>query len=107
MKRISVRVVLGFVGALAAVYAVDWGVLQVRVARQTAFSTVQVDQFIAASIKGNKQDYYDAGTATETCVRAIFPHASNPPCWWLKRHTTQWRIVGALVGDLRAAETDE
>lgn len=81
------------------VYAADWCVLRARMARQSAYSTVQVDQYVSASLKGNKEDYYYAGTAQQECVRSIFPHASDVPCWWLKRHTAQWKIVGALCED--------
>jgi hypothetical protein len=101
MKRIAGRVIMGLVVAVVALYVVDSAVLLVRMrtARQSAFSTVPVNQFIAIGLKGNKHEYDYTGTVPETCVRAIFPHASNPPCWWLKRHTNQWENVGALVGD--------
>ena len=87
------------VAALAVLYAGDWGALQLRMRRQTAFSSVQVDEFVAASLKGNKQEYYYAGTAQQECVRSIFPHASDVPCWWLRRHATQWKVIGAFMPD--------
>lgn len=92
--------------AVAAVYVADWGVLQLRMKRQTAFSSVQVDQFVAASLKGNKQDYYFAGTAQQECVRSIFPHASDMPCWWLRRHATQWKVIGAITPDNLQRESE-
>jgi hypothetical protein len=90
MKRVLGQVLLYLAASAAVLYAGDWGVLRVRMARQTAFSTVQVDQFLASPLKNNKEEYDYMGTVAQPCVRSIFPHASDVPCWWLKRHTTQW-----------------
>jgi len=38
-------------------YVGDWLVLRFRVARGTAFGTVEVHQFLATSLKGNKTEY--------------------------------------------------
>ena len=75
---------------IALLYVGDWAVLEFRVAHGTAYSTVEVTQFLATSLKGNKTEYDLMGTAQETCTRSIFPQKWHPPCWWLKRHTTQW-----------------
>jgi len=74
----------------AILYAGDWGVLQARKTRGTAFSSVQVDQFLASPLKNNKEEYDYMGTVAQPCVKSIFPHDSDVPCWWLQRHTTQW-----------------
>ena len=82
---------IGMVLVLAAIlYAGDWIVLRIRVARGTAFGTVEVNQFLAIPLKGNKVQYDFTGTVQETCSRSIFPQKGNPPCWWLERHTSQW-----------------
>ena len=78
------------VTAAAVLYAGDWIVLRIRMARGTAFSTVQVDQLLASPLKGNKVEYDYMGTVAQPCVRSIFPHDSDVPCWWLKRHPKQW-----------------
>ena len=59
-------------------------------AHGNAYSTVQVDQFLATPLKGEKTEYDLMGTTEETCTRSIFPQKWHPPCWWLKRHTSQW-----------------
>ena len=69
----------------------DWAVFRVRVARGTAFDSVQVDEFLSTALKGNKQEYDYLGTAQENCARALFPHGGAPACWWLRRHTTAWQ----------------
>ena len=68
----------------------DWAVFRVRAARGTAYDSVQVEEYLSTALKGNKQEYDYLGTAQVTCARAVFPHGGAPPCWWLRRHTTQW-----------------
>ena len=60
------------------------------VSRGTAYEVVQVNQFLATPLKGNKVEYDLMGTVPMTCSRSIFPQQGNPACWWLKRHTSQW-----------------
>ena len=71
-------------------YAGDWLVWRLRVSRGTAYGTVEVHQFLATSLKGNKTEYDLTGTFQETCSRSIFPQQGNPACWWLKGHNSQW-----------------
>jgi len=74
----------------ALVYGTDWAVLQFRVAHGTAYRTVQVNQFLATPLKGNKAEYDLMGTTNVMCSRSIFPQKGNKPCWWLVRHASQW-----------------
>ena len=78
------------VGAAALLYVGDWAVFEVRAAHGTAYGTVEVDQFLATPLKGQKTEYDLMGTTQETCSRSIFPQKWHPPCWWLKRHTSKW-----------------
>jgi hypothetical protein len=75
---------------LALVYAGDWILLRNRVPRGTAFGVVEVNQFLATPLKGNKVEYDLMGTTPVTCSRSIFPQQGNPACWWLQRHKSQW-----------------
>jgi hypothetical protein len=85
-----VRFVLMMGILLGVVYLGDWAVLRVRVGRGTAFDVVQVNQFLATPLKGNKVEYDMMGTVLVTCSRSLFPQQGNPACWWLRRHTSQW-----------------
>lgn len=107
MKRIFARTVMILVAIVAALYATDWVVLRVRMARQTAFSSVRVDQFLVAQLKGHRQRYFNMGMAQQPCVKAIFPHAGYPPCWWLRRHATRWEVVGVLALEVRRGNGKE
>jgi hypothetical protein len=75
---------------LELLYAGDWAVLRLRVARGTAYGVVTVNQFLATPLKGNKVEYDLMGTVQETCSRSIFPQNGNPACWWLERHKSHW-----------------
>ncbi|HEY0264160.1 MAG TPA: hypothetical protein VGC07_06525 [Granulicella sp.] len=86
----SIRGLQTLLIAAIALYGVDWAMLHVRIKQGTAFSTIQVHQFLATPLKGNKQEYDYDGDLPERCSRSIFPQAGYPPCWWLSRHTTEW-----------------
>jgi hypothetical protein len=90
MKRVLFRALVGVVGFVVLLYLGDWCVLRVRASHGTAYGTVQVNQFLATQLKGNKVEYDWMGVAPETCSRSIFPQSGNPACWWLERHTSKW-----------------
>lgn len=90
MSRAWKRALFFLLGLVLVVYIADWGVLRIRMSRQTAFRSIPVDQFLGTQLKGEKEEYDYIGTTAMTCARSIFPHASAPPCWWLERHRTQW-----------------
>lgn len=76
---------------LGILYVGDWVVLQVRITHGTAYGVVEVNQFLATPLKGNKVEYDLVGAVQETCSRSIFPQKGNPACWWLERHKSQWK----------------
>jgi hypothetical protein len=90
LRRLG-RVAIVLIILAELLYAGDWLVLRYRVAHGTAFRTVEVHQFLATSLKGNKTEYDMTGTIQQTCSRSIFPQRGNPACWWLERHNAQWQ----------------
>jgi hypothetical protein len=84
------RLVLAALIVLALVYACDWLVFRVRVAHGTAYGSVEVDQFLSTALKGNKTEYDMVGSFQQACSQSLFPHGGKPPCWWVRRHNTQW-----------------
>ena len=85
-----VRLVMVLAVLLGLLYVGDWAVLRVRASRGTAYGVIQVNQFLATPLKGNKVEYDLMGTVPVTCSHSIFPQQGNPACWWLARHTAQW-----------------
>jgi hypothetical protein len=89
MKRLWLRIVQGLLTVLVVLYAGDWIALRVR-AQTQASSSVQVEQFLRTPLKGQKEEFDYMGTVAQPCVRSLFPHSSQTPCWWLERHKIQW-----------------
>ena len=89
-KKYLGKAAVGLLILVLMLYIVDWAVLRIRVARGTAYSSVEVDQFLATPLKGNKEEYDMLGSFQQTCTRSIFPHEGQPPCWWVRQHNTQW-----------------
>ena len=85
-----VRLVVALAVLLGVLFVGDWAVLRMRLSRGAAFEVVQVNQFLATPLKGNKVEYDLMGTVPMTCSRSIFPQQGNSACWWLERHKTQW-----------------
>ena len=82
MGRNVLRGLQGLVAVVVLLYAADWVTLHVRVSRGTAFQTMQVHQFLATPLKGQKEEYDYDGDVAVTCSRSIFPQAGDQPCWW-------------------------
>jgi hypothetical protein len=87
MKRLFVVGLQVLLIALLLIYLGDWAVLSLR---KDGSSSVQVDQFLRTPLKGQKEEFDYMGTVAQSCVPSLFPHQSETPCWWLKRHKTQW-----------------
>ncbi len=88
MKRLLGRTLQGFLAVLVVLYAGDWAVLRVR--GEQGVASAQVEQFLKTPLKGRKEEFDYLGTVTQPCVRSIFPHQSETPCWWLAWHKIQW-----------------
>lgn len=90
MKDVKRRLIAGplaLVGLLCAVYLGDYAVIRYRVAtKRGGLGTVTVYHYYAIQEKANKVQYVFNGSEDQTCVHALFPHMSYPPCWWVERH---------------------
>jgi hypothetical protein len=89
-KKYLGRAAVGLLVFALVLYIGDSIVLRMRLARGTAFGSVEVDQFLATPLKGEKVEYDMVGSFQQTCTHSIFPHEGQPPCWWVQRHNTQW-----------------
>ena len=89
MKRRLGQILQFLLVAALVLYLGDWAILHLKSADHQS-SSVQVDQFLRTPLKGQKEEFDYMGTAAQSCVTSLFPHESQTPCWWLKRHKTQW-----------------
>ncbi len=91
MKRFLKTGSLGLLVAVLALYLGDAVSFQVKVRRGTGYRVIEVNQFLATPLKGQKEEFDVAGTEQVTCARSIFPQPGAPACWWVERHTAQWQ----------------
>jgi hypothetical protein len=90
MRNAILAAVIGLCALLIALYAADYAVLQIRIARHgsdSVLSTVTV--FLATPLKGDKVSIYYDQPQSEPCVRSVFPQLGYAPCWYLRRHSVQ------------------
>jgi hypothetical protein len=78
------------IGAVV-LYFVDWAALAVRLSRHSGLGSVTVSQYLATPLKGHKEEFDYLGQVDQPCVKSLFPHNSDEPCWWLERHKNQWQ----------------
>jgi hypothetical protein len=87
------RALAGAVLLPVLIYAGDYFVVRYRMAHPQAgdaFGTVQMERLYAIPQKNGKIDYeFDARQpdVTMPCVRSLFPHLGNSPCWYLQRNS--------------------
>jgi hypothetical protein len=86
-KRLWGRILQLLLAAVVVLYLGDWLILRFR---PQGGSSVQVEQFLRTPLKGQKEEFDYMGTVAEPCVRSLFPHSSDTPCWWLERHKIEW-----------------
>jgi len=83
-------VLLALVALLLILYAGDYALLRIRIARHgpsSVLSTVTI--FYAAPLNGGKVSVFFDQPQTQPCARSLFPQLNNVPCWYLRRHTVQ------------------
>jgi hypothetical protein len=90
LKALSRSLKYVLIGAIV-VYFVDWAQLGLRLAHHAGLGSVNVSQYLATPLKGQKEEYDFLGNADQPCVKSIFPHNSDLPCWWLEHHKNQWQ----------------
>jgi hypothetical protein len=89
-RRIAQGSFLAGVGLLAIAYGADYGMFRYRVAtNRQPFGSVTVEHYDAVLHKDGKSEFIFDPPVQEICVHSLFPHAGNPPCWFLSRHAEQ------------------
>jgi hypothetical protein len=91
MKKALAQSLKPLLFGAVALYLADWAVLALRMAHHTGVGSVTVSQYLSTPLKGQKVEYDYLGSADQPCVKSIFPHNSDQPCWWLERHKNQWQ----------------
>lgn len=95
MQTILKRIALALLILLVLVYLADSLSVLLRARHATStdpYETITAYRILAIGEKGNKTEYdIDQVNPTQTseCVHALFPHKSDPPCWYLQHKFAQ------------------
>ena len=73
--------------ALFALYAGDLIVARLR--GDAALGSVKVNVLYAIPEKAARMDYSPGAPEDVECVRALFPHFGDAPCWYAARQKTK------------------
>jgi hypothetical protein len=87
LRKALVPALIALCALFIALYAGDYAVLRLRIARgglNSVLSTVTI--LYAAPIRGDKLSVFTDQPEQQTCVRSIFPQLAYIPCWYLHRH---------------------
>lgn len=89
LTRIAARLGVAILCAFAALYLADFGYFRYRLSKNTSGDPLrneQVQPLYAIPHKDGREEYVFGPKQTVTCVRSIFPHMGNTPCWYLERN---------------------
>ena len=90
MKRIVLKLIAVLGCAAVLLYAGDWTVFRIRLARSAgALGSVTVNAYYAVPEKNGKTEYDLQSSGPQACANAIFPHMEFLPCWYLRRQADQ------------------
>ena len=73
--------------ALVVLYVGD--LLAARFRGADAFGSVRVNVLYAIPEKAARMDYSAGAPEDVECVRALFPHFGDDPCWYASRQKTK------------------
>jgi hypothetical protein len=73
--------------SLAALYVADLAVARAR--GDAAFGAVRVSVLYATPLKAARMDYSAGPPQDVECVRSLFPHFGDAPCWYASRRKTR------------------
>jgi hypothetical protein len=86
MARLKSRL-LAAAAVLAGLYVADLIVARAR--GDAALGSVRVSVLYAVPEKAARMDYMAGAPEDVECVRALFPHFGDAPCWYAARRKTK------------------
>ena len=90
MKHLAVKSLVVLLAIAALLYALDYGLLRLRIARnRDPFGSVSVRRYYAVQKKNGKTEFMFNPPQDEQCVHSVFSHMGYLPCWRLQRHPEQ------------------
>jgi hypothetical protein len=92
-KKPLADTLLTLLAAALILWAADWLIWRIRVSHGGGYDSVQVTHLMLTPLKNHRLEADAQTTVTEPCTRSIFPHAGDDPCWWLRRHATDYQPI--------------
>ena len=95
LRTLAKRILIAALLASSIVYAADFVSFRARMLHpkpDNPLETVTALRILAIEQKGGKTEYtIDQLQPQQTaiCVHSLFPHAGDPPCWYIKRKFAQ------------------
>ena len=87
--RIFKMTIAGVVLLFAIVWSTDYFMLQHRIAQDAGFRQIKVSRAYAITQRNKRVEENAPRSELEECVRSLFPHEDESPCWYLSRHTSE------------------
>jgi hypothetical protein len=88
-RRIIKMSLAGVLAAAGLLWAGDYWILARKAARDgDAFGQIEVHRRYAVHLRNKRTEQDFAKPAMEECVKSLFPHYDESPCWYLARHAT-------------------
>jgi hypothetical protein len=84
VRRILKRGFLGLIMLAAILWTADWLILRAK--GDQGFDDIEVRHHFALQLKGKRIEQFSEKPEMEECVKSIFSHYDESPCWYLKRH---------------------
>lgn len=75
------------IAIVAVAYTGDYAIARMR---GNAVATVEVAQYYAIPLKNGQTQFSFAGNKDVACMESLFPHFSDRPCWYVRRHAEEW-----------------
>lgn len=97
LKEHLADALLWLLAATLLLWLADWAVWRVRVWQGGGYDTVEVNHILLTPLKNHRMRADEQSTAAQPCTRALFPHGGNDPCWWLRRHATEWQSASLIA----------
>ncbi|HLV96240.1 MAG TPA: hypothetical protein VKS44_13700 [Candidatus Acidoferrales bacterium] len=85
---VALRVLVGLLVLVAVVWLGDYISFRYRLSHKTPdnpLETIRVQRTYAIPHKDGRAEYVFGEPEMVTCARSIFPHAGDPPCWYLQK----------------------
>lgn len=90
MGKYVKRAVGGLVAMAALAWTADWFILRQKINSDgDAFGQVVVRYRYSVHLKNRQIEQRNEKPQPVECVKSVFPHDDESPCWYLARHATQ------------------